>query len=120
MKIKLFADVVPKMTKNCRQFYTGEFRRVPCLECVSTCHRVIMGFMIQSGDFVNGDGTRVASIYWGGGGAFAGESFKLRHSAQLQAYFSGPSTNGRQFFITCSKCDWLDGEHVAFGEKNNH
>ncbi|XP_067581866.1 peptidyl-prolyl cis-trans isomerase H isoform X6 [Pseudorca crassidens] len=29
---------------------------------------------------------------------------------------SGPSTNGCQFFITCSKCDWLDGKHVVFGK----
>ncbi|EAW67176.1 hCG1730714 [Homo sapiens] len=30
--------------------------------------------------------------------------------------FGGPSTNGCQFFITCSKCDWLDGKHVMFGK----
>lgn len=24
---------------------------------------------------------------------------------------SGPNTNGCQFFLTCTKCDWLDGKH---------
>ena len=29
---------------------------------------------------------------------------------------SGPNTNGCQFFITCVKCDFLDGKHVVFGK----
>ena len=29
---------------------------------------------------------------------------------------SGPKSNGCQFFITCAKCDFLDGKHVVFGK----
>ena len=28
---------------------------------------------------------------------------------------SGPNSNGCQFFITCSSCEFLDGKHVVFG-----
>ncbi|KAM9342236.1 peptidyl-prolyl cis-trans isomerase H isoform 3-T3 [Pholidichthys leucotaenia] len=101
MKIELFADVVPKTAENFRQFCTGEFR-------------VIKDFMIQGGDFVNGDGTGICSIYRG---PFTDENFRVKHNTPglLSMANSGPGTNGCQFFITCAKCDWLDGKHVVFG-----
>uniref|UniRef100_A0A8C6WUV3 Peptidyl-prolyl cis-trans isomerase n=1 Tax=Neogobius melanostomus TaxID=47308 RepID=A0A8C6WUV3_9GOBI len=125
MKIELFADVVPKTAENFRQFCTGEFsHKISSLLVLyvyishyvfARFFRVIKDFMIQGGDFVNGDGTGICSIYRG---PFADENFKLKHSAPglLAMANSGPGTNGCQFFITCVKCDWLDGKHVVFGK----
>uniref|UniRef100_A0A8C2T6Q4 Peptidyl-prolyl cis-trans isomerase n=3 Tax=Neognathae TaxID=8825 RepID=A0A8C2T6Q4_COTJA len=109
MKIELFADVVPKTLLG--GFCVGTYCEkdgVPIGYKGSTFHRLIASL-------VQGDGTGVASIYRG---PFADENFKLKHSAPglLSMANSGPSTNGCQFFITCSKCDWLDGKHVVFGK----
>ncbi|KAL5013178.1 hypothetical protein ScPMuIL_007448 [Solemya velum] len=118
IKFELFADVVPQTAENFRQFCTGEYKKdgLSIGHKAAIFHRVIKGFMVQGGDFVNGDGTGVMSIY--GGRPFADENFKMKHVGPgiLSMANSGKDSNGCQFFITCDKCDFLDGKHVVFGK----
>lgn len=120
--LELFADICPRTSENFRQFCTGEFRKNDKPIGYKGCsfHRVIKDFMVQGGDFLNADGTGVTSIY--GDLPFADESLgALRHSGPgiLAMANAGPDTNGSQFYITCTQCDFLDGKHVVFGKVIN-
>lgn len=75
-------------------------------------HRVIDGFMAQTGD-PTGTGSG------GPGFAFDDEIVDgLTHDRPglLSMANAGPDTNGSQFFITFAATPWLDGNHAVFGE----
>lgn len=132
--MKLFATECPKTVENfcvhCKNgYYNGHI-----------FHRVIKGFMIQTGD-PTGTGTGGESIW--------GEDFKdefhpsLRHDRPYTVSMAnaGPNTNGSQFFVTvlptvcvCFQINiswmksffliffllfffqpWLDNKHTVFG-----
>jgi len=100
-------------------------------------HRVIDGFVVQGGDFTNGDGTGGHASIWSGycngqpstdvtcGGAgqsaytIPDETNNLSHTPYVisMAKTSAPNTAGSQFFIVTqnSTPSHLDGVHTVFG-----
>ena len=80
-------------------------------------HRVIKGFMIQSGDPLSKDDNWSDDGTGGPGYRLQDEinSHKLVKGSLAMAN-SGPNTNGSQFFIvTATSTPWLDGKHTNFG-----
>jgi cyclophilin family peptidyl-prolyl cis-trans isomerase len=77
-----------------------------------TFHRVLPGFMAQSGD-PTGTGSG------GPGYRFEDEIDPAREfdrAGLLAMANAGPNTNGSQFFITYAPTPWLNGNHTIFGQ----
>ena len=80
-----------------------------------TFHRVIKGFMAQTGD-PTGTGTGGESAF---GSQFKDEfhgRLRFTHRGLLGMASTGPNTNASQFFITLDRCEWLDNKHTIFGK----
>lgn len=105
---ELFDDIVPYTVKNFVFMVQNHYKN-------STFHRIIKDFVIQGGDYINGDGSGTNSIY---GKTFDDENFNLKHDKKylLSMANSGPNTNGCQFFITLNQLEHLDNKHVVFGK----
>jgi peptidylprolyl isomerase len=76
-----------------------------------TFHRVIPGFMAQTGD-PKGDGT-------GGSGTNVPAEFSKEHFGRGSLGFArsqDPDSGDSQFFICFDEAEWLDGKYTFFGK----
>eukprot|EP00906_Rhabdomonas_costata_P023244 RCo033472 len=106
--VKLFPEEAPKAVENfCTHSRNGYYNNL-------IFHRVIKGFMCQTGD-PGGDGRGGVSIW---GSDFEDEFHKLLKFDRpftVAMANCGPNTNGSQFFFTTVPTPWLDGKHTIFG-----
>lgn len=106
VEVELFEGDAPATVDNfvflaLQRFYDG----VPF-------HRVLDGFMAQTGDPTGtgrgGPGYRFDDEF--------GEGLAHDRGGLLSMANAGPNTNGSQFFLTFVPTPWLDGRHAIFGE----
>eukprot|EP00455_Lapot_gusevi_P018206 TRINITY_DN1988_c0_g1_i2.p1 TRINITY_DN1988_c0_g1~~TRINITY_DN1988_c0_g1_i2.p1 ORF type:complete len:242 (-),score=34.34 TRINITY_DN1988_c0_g1_i2:67-792(-) len=120
--IQMLDDAAPKACENFRALCTGEkgvgkVSRRPLHYRGCKFHRIIPGFMAQSGDFVFGDGSGGESVF--GKKTFNDEKggLKLKHNDRgiVAMANSGKNSNNSQFYITFAPVPNADGQYVIFG-----
>jgi len=106
IKIKMFTDKAPLTTGHIsglvnKEFYDGII-----------FHRVIDGFMIQTGDPTGtgrgGSGTKIKDEF--------GPGLKHNKAGIVSMANAGPNTGDSQFFICLDAQPHLDDKHAVFGE----
>lgn len=110
IKIKLFTEEAPTLSTNFATLASeGKYDEVPF-------HRIMKGFMIQSGDYENGDGTGGESYL--GKGLADEYSPRLRHirGAVASAKSALPNSIGSQFYIMHADVFSLDNRYSIFGQ----
>lgn len=111
--LQLFEEATPGTVKNFvelakQDFYDG-----------IRFHRVIPGFMAQSGDPNTKSDPDNRSIHGTGGPGYKfADEINLHSNAigTISMANAGPNTNGSQFFINVADNSFLDGRHAVFGE----
>jgi len=108
IQIELRPDIAPKAVENFvthskNGYYDG-----------LTFHRVIRGFMLQSGD-PTGTGAGGESIWKKDFEDEFSPSALFDKAGILAMANRGRNTNGSQFFITTVPTYWLNGKHTIFG-----
>ena len=111
--IEFFASETPNTVANFKKlagegFYDG-----------TKFHRVIRGFMIQGGDPLSKDDSKMNDWGTGGPGYKFSDEIGPKNSNDIGTISmanSGPNTNGSQFFINTTQNNFLDGKHTVFGK----
>lgn len=113
IELELFSELASKTVENFTKLANDNFYNDVKF------HRVIQGFMIQSGDPLSKDDDM--SDRWGTGGP--GYTFEDEIHAEnnnvvgtISMANAGPNTNGSQFFINTADNSFLDTKHTVFGK----
>ncbi len=105
--VKLFNDIAPKHAERMKQLaHDGFYDNVPF-------HRVIDGFMAQTGDGQYGNGTG-GSKYPNLNAEFSKKEFK--RGIVGMARTSNPNSANSQFFIMFADGSFLNGQYTVVGE----
>jgi cyclophilin family peptidyl-prolyl cis-trans isomerase len=113
VELELFNQQAPKTVENFVKLSNeGFYNNVKF-------HRVIKGFMVQSGDPLSKDEDSVDM--WGTGGPgyqFEDEIHEENNNrvGTIAMANAGPNTNGSQFFVNTAENDFLDAKHTVFGK----
>lgn len=115
IRLELYPDAAPATVQNFLALVQKGYYNGLCF------HRVIDGFMIQGGGFVQQNGALVpAPGAQTVRGEFASNGFAnpLRHTAGVISMARTPDKNSAssQFFICVADTPFLDGEYAAFGK----